>query len=81
MAASYTENGYALVFGKPRVWSPHPLPDLAGLPVGTYDCAPDGKLRAVILNGDGTADQPPITQLTFLLNFFDDLQRRVPAAQ
>jgi hypothetical protein len=40
--------------------------------------APDGKRVAVILNADGTTDRPPITHLTFLLNFFDELRRRVP---
>jgi eukaryotic-like serine/threonine-protein kinase len=73
MVAGYTARGDAFVFGKPRVWSTHPLMDLA------YDVAPDGKRVAVILNADGTTDRPPITHLTFLLNFFDELRRRVPA--
>ena len=41
------------------------------------DLAPDGKRFVVILYADGTAE--PMTQLTVLLHFFDELRRRVPA--
>jgi len=75
MVTSYTAKGDAFVFEEPRVWSPHPLKDFA------YDLAPDGKRIAVVLNADGTVDPPPITHLTFLLNFFDELRRRVPASK
>jgi hypothetical protein len=34
----------------------------------------------VVLNADGTADPKPITHVTFLLNFFDELRRRVPGS-
>lgn len=72
MSTNYTSQGDAFVFDKPEVWSPHPL-----LNVGTFDVTPDGKRVAVILNADGSADKKPITHLTFLLNFFDELRRRV----
>jgi hypothetical protein len=80
MVAGYTARGDALVFGKPRVWSPHLLLDSGSPPIGTYDLAPDGKRAAVVLNADGTAQPKPITHLTFLLNFFDELRRRVPGS-
>jgi serine/threonine-protein kinase len=79
MVAAYTAKGDAFEFSKPRVWSPHPVVDLGSPPVGSYDVAPDGKRVAVVLNTDGTADPKPITHLTFLVNFFDELRRRVPA--
>jgi Tol biopolymer transport system component len=79
MVAAYTVTGDAFVVGKPRVWSEQRLLDLGSPPVPTYDLAPDGKRFAVILYPDGTAEQKPVTQLTFLLNFFDELRRRVPA--
>jgi hypothetical protein len=72
MVAGYTTRGDALVFGEPRVWSQHPMLDPGSPPVGTYDLAPDGKRFAV--------DPKPITHLTILLNFFDELRRRVPAS-
>jgi hypothetical protein len=43
-----------------------------------YDPAPDGERLAVILYADGSADRKPVTSLAFLLNFFDELRRRVP---
>jgi hypothetical protein len=45
-------------------------------PYSTFDLAPDGKRFAVILYADGSAE--PMTQLTVLLHFFDELRRRVP---
>jgi hypothetical protein len=42
-----------------------------------YDLAPDGKRFAVVLYPDGSA-QKPITSVAVLLNFFDELKRRVP---
>jgi hypothetical protein len=35
----------------------------------------------VVLNADGTADPKPITHLTFLVNFTDELRRRAPAGK
>jgi Tol biopolymer transport system component len=73
MFTNYTAKGDAFVFSEPEVWSPHLV-----LNVGTFDVSPDGKRVAVILNADGTADRKPVTQLTFVLNFFDELRRRAP---
>jgi hypothetical protein len=39
--------------------------------------APDGKRFAVILYPDGTTEQQHPVHLTFLLNFGDELRRRV----
>jgi Tol biopolymer transport system component/predicted Ser/Thr protein kinase len=79
MVTGYTAKGDAFEFSKPRMWSQHPVLDLGSPPVGVYDVAPDGKRVAVVLNSDGTADPKPITHLTFLVDFFDELRRRVPA--
>jgi hypothetical protein len=50
---------------------------LGSPPINTYDVAQDGKRLAAILYRDGTAAEKPITHVTFLLNFFDELRRRV----
>jgi serine/threonine-protein kinase len=78
MVAGYTANGDSFVPDKPRVWSERPLLDLGSPPVPTYDAAPDGKHFAVVLYADGTAEEKPITHVTFLLNLFDELRRKVP---
>ncbi len=39
----------------------------------------DGKLFAVVLYQNGATEQKPIDGVTVLLNFFDELRRRMPA--
>ena len=67
-----------MVPGEPTVWSEKPVLDLGEL--YSYDVAPDGRV-AVILYPEGTADEKPATTLTILLNFFDELKRRVPLSR
>jgi serine/threonine-protein kinase len=76
MVVSYKVAGDSFLAGEPAVWSEKPVADLGEL--YSYDVAPDGKRVAVVLYPDGTAQQKPATSLTFLLNFFDELKRRVP---
>jgi serine/threonine-protein kinase len=79
MVVDYTAQGDSFVAGTPRPWTDKPLLNLGSPPVYTYDVAPDGKRLAAVLYRDGTADEKPITHVTFLLNFFDELRRRFPA--
>ena len=76
MVTTYKVIGDSFVPGEPTVWSEKPVLDLGEL--YSYDVAPDGKRLAAVLYADGTAEQKPATNLTFLLNFFDELRRRVP---
>jgi len=78
MVVAYTTRGDSFVAGKPGVWSEQRLLDLSSPPIPTFDLAPDGKRFAVVLYKDGTTEQKPITHVTFLLNFFDELRRRMP---
>jgi hypothetical protein len=43
------------------------------------DLAPDGKRFAVFPRSEATAEQKGSVHVTVLLNFFDELRRRVPA--
>jgi serine/threonine protein kinase len=43
------------------------------------DLAPDGKRFAILPRSDPTEAQGGSVHVTFLLNFFDELRRRVPA--
>ena len=70
MVARYTANGDVFVASKPRLWAEKK--DLYA-----FDLAPDGKRFAVVQ--PETSEQKGPTQVTFLLNFFDELRRRVPA--
>jgi hypothetical protein len=77
MAVSYTAKGDSFVADKPRVWSETRLV-IAGT-FSQYDVAPDGKRLAAMLVSNEAIGQKPVTHLTFLLNFSDELQRRAPA--
>jgi serine/threonine-protein kinase len=79
MVAGYTAKDNSFAAGKPRVWSERRLlVSNADLP---YDLAPDGKRFAVFLYPGGTfeQEQKSTDSVTVLLNFFDELKRRVPA--
>jgi hypothetical protein len=66
--------GDSFVAGKPRLWSDKPI-----LNVGftNLDLAPDGK-RFAIFPKTETAEPNGPRRVTFLLNFIDDLGRRIP---
>jgi serine/threonine-protein kinase len=76
MVVDYTASGDSFQATKPRVWSEYRT---RGIPAA-YDVtpAPDGK-RFVVLGPAQTTGEPSATHATFLLNFFDELRRRVPA--
>lgn len=76
MVTSYRETGDSFAAVKPHVWSEKRPVDLGQFQ--SYDVAPDGKRIAVVLYADGRSEQKPVTNLAFLLNFFDELRRRVP---
>jgi len=47
----------------------------------SYDVAPDGKRVAAVLFAGGSAEPKPATSLAFVVNFFEELRRRVPLNQ
>ena len=73
MVASYKAHGDSFVPGEQRVYSKK----IVGFPTTrSYDPAPDGK-HIVALAAADTA-QGSHDRVIFLLNFFDELRRRVP---
>jgi serine/threonine-protein kinase len=79
MAVSYAAKGDSFAAGRPRVWSEIRGPDMGNL--STYDLAPDGKRLAAIVGNDEINGQKPSMHLTFLVNFFDELRRKVPVGK
>jgi len=74
MAASYTVKGDTFVPEKPRVW-------IAKLGGTEWDLAPDGK-RVVVVTPMKSAEAPKQEhEVVLLLNFFDELRRRVPTGK
>jgi Tol biopolymer transport system component len=82
MVVDYTATGDSFTPGKPRRWAPHPiLLNYGGGPFQPYALAPDGKRFAVVLYPDGTTERQNRLHLTYLLNFADELRRRVPTGK
>jgi serine/threonine-protein kinase len=71
MAVSYSVNGDSFVAEKPRVW----IDKLGGT---NWDLAPDGKRVAVVTPVAAPETPKPDHEVVLLLNFFDELRRRVP---
>ena len=79
MVVDYKTNHDSFLPGKPRVWSEKQvLINLGGGPFWPYGLALDDKGFAVLLYPDGSVEAKSTAQLTFLLNFPDELRRRVP---
>jgi Tol biopolymer transport system component len=79
MVTDYTATRDSFVPGKPRLWSDQQVRDLGGIP--NYDLAPDGKSFAIFPELKPTTADKGDVHMTFLLNFFDELRRRVPARE
>jgi Tol biopolymer transport system component len=73
MAVRYTASGDAFTAEKPRVW-------IAGLggPGALWDPTPDGSRVAAVTPAGGTEPPRQEHEIVMLLNFFDELRRRVP---
>jgi hypothetical protein len=81
MVADYSIRGNSFAAGKPQVWSQQHLAFVgSNYP---YDLAPDGKRFAVLMNQGASAEQAQESRdsVIFLLNFFDELRRKVPSAR
>jgi Tol biopolymer transport system component len=75
MVASYSARGASLMAEKPRQWSARRFmtnPIFGDI----YDVAPDGKGVIALVAAD-LDDQPSPNHVMFLMNFFDELRRRM----
>jgi serine/threonine-protein kinase len=80
MVTDYTATtGGSFSSGKPRVWSDRPIRKV-GLG-GSFALAPDGKHVAVFPLPETNAEDKDAAHVTFLLNFFDELRRKVPVGK
>jgi serine/threonine-protein kinase len=76
MVASIEERGDSLAVETPRVWFGERIPTFAS--TKSYDPAPDSKRIVALLPAD--TPEEPHDRVIFLLNFFDELRRRVPSS-
>lgn len=78
MVVDYAVHGDSFVPGKPRLWSGTRI----FMPGNTnLALAPDGKRFAVFPRPENEEPESGSVHVTFLLNFFDELRRRVPTGK
>jgi len=75
MVVDYTVNGASFVPGKPRLWYDKQLFYSGST---NLDMAPDGKRFAVFTPPEAALGEKGTVHVTVLLNFFDELKRRLP---
>jgi serine/threonine-protein kinase len=75
MVAGYATQGDSFVPGKPRLWCETPIVRTGFF--RPFDLAPDGKRFAVFPRPEAE-DGKGSLHVTFLLNFIDELRRRIP---
>jgi serine/threonine-protein kinase len=78
MVARYTANEHSFVPEKPRQWSPAPLFRPTYNALWNLDIAPDGRRFVVLAPPEFSSAEPATVHATILLNFFDELRRRLP---
>ena len=77
MVANYTVKGDLFIPDRPRLWYGKRIAD-----VGTnsnLDLAPDGRRFVVLMPVEVTEARESQNQVTLVMNFFDEVRRRVAA--
>ena len=74
MTVKYRVDGKSFVAEAPRAWSGNRLADTGVQPA--FDLAPDGKHLTALMPDIAAGEQQSLGQVTFFLNFFDELRRR-----
>ncbi len=73
MMVDYTVNGDSFDPGSPKVWSPAKIVNISPM-FPTFELAPDAKRMVVLAGSQNKAS----VHVSFLLNFFDELKRKLP---
>jgi hypothetical protein len=76
MVAAYTTTGDSFHADKPQLWSPGQFTGRG--PYSNFDVHPDGKRFAVLKAPASTGETSPVNKVSFILDFFDELRRKVP---
>ena len=79
MVVRYTANDQSFVPEKPRLWSPALLFRPTNNALWNLDLAPDGRRFVVLAPPEFRSEEPTTVHATILLNFFDELRRRLPS--
>jgi eukaryotic-like serine/threonine-protein kinase len=78
MVAGYTTKGGSFAVGSLRQWSQSRLADTGVL--SNFDLSPDGRRIVALMPAVRSEDQQTENHVTFMLNFPDDVRRRLASA-
>ncbi len=78
MVSTYTARADSFDVDKPRPWSNTQVLDPGPGIQWSLDLAPDGKRFAVFPRPEATGEQKGTVHVTVMLNFFDELRRKLP---
>jgi serine/threonine-protein kinase len=79
MVANYTVQGESFVADKPRVWFGKQFANLGTGTAPNLDLAPDGERFVVLMPADSPEPRETQSHVTLVVNFFDEVRRRVAA--
>jgi serine/threonine-protein kinase len=79
MVVGYKTDGRSFLPEKPRLWSTAPLFRPTNNSLWNLDIGPDGRRFVVLAAPESSSDEPPALHAIVLLNFFDELRRRLPS--
>jgi serine/threonine-protein kinase len=77
MVVNYTVKGDSFDTDRPRLWSEKQLANTGANQ--NFDLAPDGKRFVVLMPAEGPEPRETQNHLTLVVNFFDEVRRRVAA--
>jgi serine/threonine-protein kinase len=75
MVANYTVKGDSFIPQRPRLWYSKRIANVGN--AGNLDVAPDGKRFVVLMPAEATEDRESQNHVTLVMNFFDEVRRRV----
>ena len=79
VVVDYTDDGNSFQRGNPRPWADKPILNFSVGGGTLFDVMPDGKRVILVPETEESDLRKGDLHLTFLLNFFDEVRRRMPA--
>jgi hypothetical protein len=77
----YATKGDTFTAERPKEWSNASLYRIRNTFLWNLDLAPDGKRLVALAQTQSVGENKATVHVTFLLNFFDELRRRVPTGK
>jgi len=77
-AVDYTVVGTSFLYGTPRPWADRPIVNRTVVGGNTFDISRDGTRVVLIPNTQQAEEAKGNLHLTVLVNFFDEVRRRIP---